>query len=325
MSTPAVRVDQLSVVYGRGSAQEVLAVDGFDLIVDWGEIAGIVGPSGSGKTTLLMALCGMVPPTTGAVVVGGVDVSALTGPDLEAYRRASIGVVFQGFNLLPGLTAIENVALPLIIGGARRGEARARALTVLEELGMGDRASHRPAELSGGQKQRVAVARGLVGDPDVLLADEPTANLDAESARAVIDLLESLRASGRAVVVSTHDERIRGVFDSVVPMGSSILSDLASTDETRHSGDRGIVPNSVELREGLRREERFADGVPVYERGDVASHGFEVISGAVVVEDDSGRVGVVRSGGRFGEVEPRLGCARAATVRAEGECVVRPV
>lgn len=214
----AVIVENLSVHFDHPD-YPVVALDNFSSRARCGEILGVVGPSGSGKTTLLSVLGGMIPATRGLVLVGGVDVGALHGSELERYRREMIGIVFQGFNLMPGLTAAENVALPLLVSGVRPRVALRRAAALLRDLGLHDRRRHRPSELSGGQKQRVAVARGLVNDPKVLLADEPTANLDRHASESVVSLLHSLRDSGRTVIVSTHDDRVAGALDRVVDLG----------------------------------------------------------------------------------------------------------
>lgn len=218
MTPDSVAIENLTVTFDHPS-HPVTALESFSTWARGGEIVGLVGPSGSGKTTLLSVMSGMLTPDRGPVVVGGVDVVALRGAELERFRRTVIGIVFQGFNLMPGLTAAENVALPLLISGVRPSSALRRAGALLGELGLSDRRHHRPSELSGGQKQRVAVARGLVNDPSVLLADEPTANLDRAAADSVVSLLHSLREDGRTVLVSTHDDRLADALDRVVNLG----------------------------------------------------------------------------------------------------------
>lgn len=205
---PLVDVEDLVVEYAS-ERYTVRPLDGFSLKAPPGRLIALLGPSGSGKTTLLSILSGMVPATSGRVVVDGIDVLALEGSELETYRRSTIGIVFQGFNLIPSLSARENVAAPLLIAGVRRREAFARADAMLHEVDMADRADHKPQHLSGGQQQRVAVARGLIGDPKVLLADEPTANLDSENATNLLDIMEGQnRERNVTFLFSTHDPRV---------------------------------------------------------------------------------------------------------------------
>jgi ABC-type lipoprotein export system ATPase subunit len=169
----------------------------------------ITGPSGSGKSTLLAVLGGLELPQEGSVTVGDTDLAGLRGRDLAGYRRSTVGFVFQHFGLLDTLTAAENVALAASLGGRRAGVRRRRARELLAAVGLAERADHRPAQLSGGERQRVAIARAMVGEPSLLLADEPTGNLDEGSAAAVVELLESLhRGAGCTLVVVTHDRRL---------------------------------------------------------------------------------------------------------------------
>lgn len=221
MSTPRVAVDDLVVEYST-DRYAVRPLDGFSLSASAGQIVALFGPSGSGKTTLLSSLSGMIQATAGSVTVDGIDVLALTGRALEQYRRQTIGIVFQGCNLIPALTARENIAAPLLLAGANRKRSLERADELLGEVGLDDRGGHKPIHLSGGQRQRVAVARGLIGDPAVLLADEPTANLDHANAASVASLLERLRARGRTIIISTHDDRLLPVVDQVVHMNAAL-------------------------------------------------------------------------------------------------------
>ena len=185
---------------------EVEALKGVDLSVETGDLISIMGPSGSGKSTLMNILGLLDRPTSGSYRVGGRDVSTMNDRELSAFRNAHIGFVFQSFNLLGHLTALENTALPLVYRGLSRRETRRRAQDILGKVGMGDRMDHRPDQLSGGQKQRVAIARALVGTPSAVLADEPTGALDSDNADEVMQLLIRLnREEQVAVVIITHD------------------------------------------------------------------------------------------------------------------------
>ena len=202
--------------FSRGSdAPTVRALDGVSLSVSTGEFVAIAGPSGSGKSTLLHLLAALDTPTRGDIRVAGTDVRSLSNRGRTKLRRDTIGIVFQHFHLLPSLSARGNVALPLIERGASKRDRRARAEDLLEQVGLGDRAGHKPGELSGGEQQRVAIARALVSDPAVLIADEPTGELDTETGQRVLDYIEQT-ATERAVVVATHDEHVIERADRVV-------------------------------------------------------------------------------------------------------------
>ena len=203
-------------VYRQGR-REVHAVRGVSLAVAPGEIVALVGPSGSGKSTVLHLLGGLDRPTTGAALFDGRDLATLSDDELTLLRRDRIGHVFQFFNLLPTLTAAENVALPLLLGGTSRDEAMARAAEGLAAVGLADRADHVPDEMSGGEQQRAAVARALAVRPRVLLADEPTGNLDSAAGAEVLEVIRSMTRGGdRSVVMVTHDERAAAIGDRVV-------------------------------------------------------------------------------------------------------------
>jgi ABC-type lipoprotein export system ATPase subunit len=204
-ATPVLALVGVDKAYRRGDEQVHVLVD-FDLSVNVGEFVVVTGPSGAGKSTLLHVAGGLDAPDRGSVVAAGQDMWAMSAGTRAAFRRRNLGFVFQFFNLVPTLTAVENVSLPLVLDGMAARAADARAEVLLQRVGLGDRLAHRPAELSGGQMQRVAVARALVARPSIILADEPTGNLDSHSSTEILDLLSSLAdEDGAAVVVVTHD------------------------------------------------------------------------------------------------------------------------
>jgi putative ABC transport system ATP-binding protein len=203
----AVVIDNVRKVYQR-DAQDIVVLNGLSLEVPEGEFVALMGPSGSGKTTLLNLIAGIDRPSSGRVVVAGTEVSSLSEGDLAVWRSRHVGFIFQFYNLIPVLTAIENVELPLLLTNLTRSERRARAMTALRVVGLADRAKHYPRQLSGGQEQRVAIARAIVTDPTVLVADEPTGDLDAKSAEDILDLMGTLnRDFGKTIVMVTHDPR----------------------------------------------------------------------------------------------------------------------
>ncbi|HVF90357.1 MAG TPA: ABC transporter ATP-binding protein [Blastocatellia bacterium] len=209
----AISVRSLTKVYSAG-ASAVRALDGVDLDVKSGEIVLLMGPSGSGKTTLLSIMGCILQASSGSVRVRGREVVGLTEKALPAIRLDHIGFIFQGFNLFPTLTAGENVEVALDLKGVRGKEARRRAASLLEQVGLAEKYGSFPADLSGGQKQRIAIARALAGEPDIILADEPTAALDSHSGRLIMEILRDLaHGQGRAVVIVTHDNRILDYAD----------------------------------------------------------------------------------------------------------------
>jgi len=212
-----VRATDVARVYPTG-ATVVSALDGVTLEVRRGEFLAVMGPSGSGKSTLLNILAGLERPTRGAVVVDGADLSAMDEVALATYRREKVGMIFQAFNLLPRYRVVENVALPLVFAGVPRERRLERARAVLDRLGMGPRADHRPSQLSGGEMQRTAIARALVTDPALLLADEPTGNLDSANGEALLAVITELHARGQTVVLVTHDASIASRAQRIVRM-----------------------------------------------------------------------------------------------------------
>jgi len=203
----AVEVQGVRKIYTRDS-QQIVVLDGIDLQVPEGEFLALMGPSGSGKTTLLNLIAGIDRPTAGRVIVAGTDVTALSEGALAKWRSRNVGFIFQFYNLIPVLTALENVELPLLLTRLSKRQRRERAMIALEVVGLSDRARHYPRQLSGGQEQRVAIARAVVTDPAVLVADEPTGDLDAKSAEDILGLLETLNQEfQKTIVMVTHDPR----------------------------------------------------------------------------------------------------------------------
>ncbi|AVX20251.1 putative ABC transport system ATP-binding protein [Carboxydocella sporoproducens DSM 16521] len=217
-----IRLEELSKHYQMGKVL-VKALNNVSLSISAGEMVGIVGPSGSGKSTLMNILGCLDVPTSGKYFLDGKEVSELDEDELAEIRNRKIGFVFQNFNLLPSLTALENVELPLIYRGIGGAERRKRALEALEKVGLSDRIDHKPVELSGGQQQRVAIARALAGDPPVILADEPTGNLDSRSGREVMEILAQLHQQGKTIIIITHDQNIAARLPRVVRIQDGML------------------------------------------------------------------------------------------------------
>jgi putative ABC transport system ATP-binding protein len=216
---------------GPGGA--VRAIDGVCMRVVAGEVAAIYGPSGSGKTTLLLLVAGLMRADAGSVRVEGRDLATLSRREVLAYRRMKLGFVFQGFNLVAGLTAVENVAMPLLLRGLDRRRAHRRALATLEEIGLAGRAEHPATRLSGGEQQRVGIARALVGEPRLVLADEPTGNLDTETGDDVLGLLCRMsRERGAATILVTHDLRASGYADRAIGLRDGRLTEPGLREKT---------------------------------------------------------------------------------------------
>ncbi len=279
-------------------------LDGLTFEAQPGELVVLLGPSGCGKTTLLSCLGGILTPTSGSIALGDIDVTAMRGKDLDAYRREQIGFVFQAFNLIPSLTARENIAVPLMLTGHGRKASFARADELLIQVGLADRGHHLPGRLSGGQQQRVAVARGLGHNPPLLLADEPTANLDHIQAEAIIRVLQGLRDDGRMIVVSTHDARLVPIADRIVQ-----LVPVGAHDE---------LPTQVVS---------YSSGESIFEQGDRSELVYVIESGQVDVIRvlaDGGEELLIQLGPDqyFGELGPFLGFPRSASVRASTDVVL---
>jgi putative ABC transport system ATP-binding protein len=222
--TYVLEARNLAKTYDTGGAQ-VLALRGVDLAIERGEFVAIMGPSGCGKSTLLNLLAGLDRPTAGEVWLDGERIDRLSETELARVRRRKIGFVFQFFNLVPTLSAVENVELPLLLVGRRRRDARRSANDLLTELGIGDKHDAAPVQLSGGQQQRVALARALANTPDIVLGDEPTGNLDSASAREVLALLRAARDRGQTLLIVTHDARVAAAADRVVALRDGLVAD----------------------------------------------------------------------------------------------------
>jgi putative ABC transport system ATP-binding protein len=295
---PDISIRDLTMEYSSGG-YVVRPFDHFDLELGTGELVLLLGASGCGKTTLLSMLASLLTPTSGTITVGDIEVTGLTGSALTEYRRHTVGVVFQAFNLIPSLSARENVSISLRNAGKSRSDAHARADELLTLVGLEDRMGHKPRMLSGGQQQRVAIARALALDPPLIVADEPTASLDYVQVDGVIRLLRDLAAPGRVVVIATHDERLLPLADRVVE-----LTPHASVSESR-------PPERVEL----------AAGQTLFRQGDTGDLVYEVEAGQVEIVRELADGGeelltIIEPGGYFGELAPMFGLRRAATARA---------
>jgi putative ABC transport system ATP-binding protein len=290
-------IQELVVEYSSGG-YAIRPINGFSLDVAAGSLVILLGPSGSGKTTLLSCLGGILRPKSGAIKFDDVDVTALEGRALAQYRRDTVGIVFQAFNLVPSLTALENVMVPLRAGGMSRAWARRRAEELLTRVDLADRMKHRPGDLSGGQQQRVAVARAIALDPPLILADEPTAHLDFIQVEEVLRLIRSLAEGERVVVVVTHDSRILPMADRVV----ELVPAIASTNRP---------PETVHVNAGKVLFEQCTMGDLIY----VVSEGeFEIVR--ELADGGEELVKVARCGDYFGEIGVLFNMPRSATVRA---------
>jgi putative ABC transport system ATP-binding protein len=292
-----LRITDLTIEYTQGGYL-VRPIDRLNVTAQDGELVILLGPSGSGKTTLLSCLSALLTPAAGTIHVGDVEVTALRGQGLGDYRRHRVGIVFQAFNLIPSLTARENVAAPLRLAGAPRREANGRAEELLARVGLSDRMDHRPGQLSGGQQQRAAIARALVHDPPLVVADEPTAHLDYMQVEDVLILIRDLAAPGRLVVVATHDDRFTPLADRVVE----------------------LVPRTKEPEPEVRSV-LLQPGEMVFEQGEVSDLVYVVEEGGIEIfrrRADGGEDVMVEHGpgAYFGEIGPLLRLPRTASARA---------
>ena len=232
---PILVARDVTKVY-RTTAQQVTALRNVNLDIAPGEFVAVMGPSGSGKTTLLNCLSGLDDIDGGKVYVQGADIHAMADGKRTEHRAKSMGFIFQNYNLIPVLSAGENVELPLLLNGAKAGAARKQAREMLDRVGLGDRHTHRPMELSGGEQQRVAIARALVGAPAIVWADEPTGNLDSQMALAVLQLLQEVHRAGQTIVVVTHDPGIAGGAWRLVRMQDGYIVDDGPTADLLGTG-----------------------------------------------------------------------------------------
>jgi putative ABC transport system ATP-binding protein len=294
---PNICVRDLTMEYSSGG-YAVRPFDHFDLDLATGDLALLLGASGCGKTTLLSMLAGILTPTSGSICVGDLEITRLKGASLAAYRRHTVGVVFQGFNLIPSLTAYENLYVAMRYAGTGRKAAKTRSEELLTMVGLEDRMHHRPGKLSGGQQQRVAIARALSLDPPLIVADEPTASLDYVQVDGVLRLLRELAAPGRVVVVATHDERLLPLADEIVEL-------------TPHRSEESRAPEHIEL----------APGEVLFRQGDPGDLVYEVDTGGIEIVQEmfdgtETLLGLIEPGKYFGELAPMFGLRRSATARA---------
>ncbi|HXV11918.1 MAG TPA: ABC transporter ATP-binding protein [Burkholderiales bacterium] len=222
---PVVEIHDLAKSYRRGG-QIVPVLSDIDLVIASGDFVGLMGPSGSGKSTLLNLIAGIDKPDSGTLRVAGVDITTLTESDLADWRAQNVGFIFQFYNLMPVLTAFENVELPLLLTSLSTGERRHHVTTALEMVGLGDRMEHYPSELSGGQQQRVAIARAIITDPTILVADEPTGDLDRVSAEEILTLMERMNDElGKTIIMVTHDPHAAERAHSIKRLDKGVLQD----------------------------------------------------------------------------------------------------
>ncbi len=235
-----ITTEAISKIYKMGT-QTVEALKSISITIDKGEYVAFMGPSGSGKSTLMNIIGCLDTPTEGVYTLNENDVSDLTENELAEIRNKEIGFVFQTFNLLPRATSLENVALPLVYAGYSRGEREERALQALENVGLGDRASHKPNELSGGQRQRVAIARALVNNPSIILADEPTGNLDTKTSYDIMDLFQELHDKGNTIIMVTHEDDIAHYSHRIIRLRDGLVeTDVINANITK-TGDRAAM------------------------------------------------------------------------------------
>ena len=298
-----LEVTDLTVEYSSGG-YKVRPLNDFTLHVDKRELTVLLGASGCGKSTLLSAIAGLLRPLSGSIRVGDAEVVGLGNRALTRYRQTSVGVVFQAFNLIPSLSARENIEIICRTAGQSRTAGRQRAEQLLEMMDLGDRLNHRPGSMSGGQQQRVAIARALALDPPVVLADEPTAHLDYIQVEGVLKTLRDLADADRAVIIATHDERLLPLADRIVEL-SPRVTPAATVEKNR----------------------RLEDGEVLFAQGEPGALVYTVESGLIQLvrqrDDDAEEVvSEIAPGAYFGELAPLYGLPRSALARAVGPTVV---
>ncbi len=298
-----LRIKDLVMEYASGE-DTVRPIDGLSLDIAEGSLAILLGPSGCGKTTLLSCLGGILKPTAGRIEFGDLDLTALDAKQLSEYRRNTVGIVFQAFNLVSSLTAIENVMVPMRAARMGRAESRDRAAELLTRVGLAQRMHHRPGDMSGGQQQRVAVARAIALDPPLLIADEPTAHLDYIQVEEVLRLIRELASGERVVVVATHDTRMLPLADRVVEL-------VPHMSATEHE------PQTIELTAGevLFEQGTMGDSIYIVAQGEIELFR-ELPSGGEEL------VKVAGEGDYFGEMGPLFALPRSASARARDDATV---
>lgn len=244
MAEPIIKIEELSKIYQMGN-QEVRALDGVSFDVQENEYIAIMGPSGSGKSTLMNLIGCLDTPTSGIYILNGQDVSKLEDAELAEVRNREIGFVFQTFNLLPRTDCLSNVELPLIYSGVKTAERRERSARTLERVGLGDRLDHKPNELSGGQRQRVAIARALVNNPSILLADEPTGNLDTKTGEEIMLLFEELYRMGNTILLVTHEDEIADHARRIIRLRDGIIESDTKVESPVLDGIDIALPNAT--------------------------------------------------------------------------------
>jgi len=222
MSNPLIKITQIKRDFVLGN-EMVYVLKGIDLEINKGEYVALMGPSGSGKSTLMNLLGCLDTPTSGHYILNGKDVSKMHDNELAEIRNKEIGFVFQTFNLLPRTTALDNVALPMIYAGFTKSERKERAIKVLQQVNLGDRMDHQPNQLSGGQRQRVAIARALVNSPSIILADEPTGNLDSKTSDEIMKLLDDIHKNGNTIILVTHEEEIAAHAKRIIRLRDGMI------------------------------------------------------------------------------------------------------
>ena len=296
-------IQNLVVEYYSGG-YALRPINGLNLDVAAGSLVILLGPSGCGKTTLLSCLGGILRPKSGAIKFENLDITTLEGAAMAKYRREKVGIVFQAFNLVPSLTAIENVMIPMRMAGMSRSASRKRGIELLERVNLGDRMKHKPGDLSGGQQQRVAVARAVALDPPLILADEPTAHLDFIQVEEVLRLIRELADGDRVVVVATHDSRMLPMADRVV----ELTPDFPETHRP---------PETVEVKAGDVLFEQSTMGELIY----VVTKGeFELVH--ELADGGEELIKVVGPGDYFGEIGVLFHMPRSATARARTDATV---